>query len=317
MGPKSSFPPPLLLFLSSFLLFSSAAQAFNITRLLGQFPDFSTFNSYLSQTNVSIGINRRQTITVLAVENGAIAPITGKSLDDIKNILRLHVILDYYDDAKLHKLSNKTALLTTLLQATGQANGQHGFLNVTELSSGQVVFGSAVAGSGLQAKLVKTVASQPYNISVLQISTPILAPGVGGVVAVPVTPPPSGSPAAAPKAAEGPGASKTTPSPAPSTPPPAKAPSAEAPAPSDDSAEAPSDADAPAADGPEADAPAADAPLSSPPMPAADGPIADGPVADGSHADAPSAHRTSGATQVAIGTCLAVVMPFVSILFDL
>lgn len=305
MGPKSSFPPPLLLFLSSFLLFSSAAQAFNITRLLGQFPDFSTFNSYLSQTNISIGINKRQTITVLAVENGAIAPITSKSLDDIKNILRLHVILDYYDVAKLHKLSNKTALLTTLFQATGQANGQQGFLNVTELSSGQVVFGSAVAGSGLQAKLVKTVASQPFNISVLQISTPILAPGIGGVVAVPVSPPPSGSPAAAPKAAEGPGASKTTP-------PPAKAPSAEAPAPSDDSAEAPSFADVPAADGPGADAPAGDAPLSSPPMPAADG-----PVADGSHADAPSADRTSGTTQVAIGTCLAIVMPFVLVLLDL
>lgn len=47
------------------------------------------------------------------------------------------------------------------------------------MSNGDVMFGSAVPGSILDAKLIDSVATHPYNISVLHISSyiPIMNPG--------------------------------------------------------------------------------------------------------------------------------------------
>lgn len=287
MRTKASISSSSLLFYSLFLLSSSFASAFNITRLLGRHPDFSTFNAYLTQTKLYADINHRRTITVLAIANQALSTLSGKSTDVIKTVLSLHVILDYYDLDKLQNLDNNTALLTTLLQTSGSADGKQGFLNVTDLS-GEVVFGSAVKGAGLSSKLIRSVAAQPYNISVLQISAPIVYPGIG---VDPYIPPPTGSPVYSP----------------------AEAPLAESP--DESEAPAPSDfSDGPSADGPSADAPsdgatapspvAVDAPLSSPPSPSpADGPTGD---ADAS-APGPSEERSS-ATRVGLGTCLLVAM---------
>ncbi|PKI75260.1 hypothetical protein CRG98_004300 [Punica granatum] len=222
---------------AAFLVWTPTASAFNITRLLGRYPNFSTFNDYLTQTKLYEQINRRQTITVLVVDNSAIGGISGKPLDLIKRILSTHVVLDYYDTEKLHDLSKKSTLLTTLYQASGIADNQQGFLNVTKKgSSGDVVFGSAVKGSSLDANLVQQVAAQPYNVSVLQVSSIINTPGLDGAdvnsTSAPSPPPPAKTPAKAPS---------------PST---AEAPAEEATAP--ESSDAPSDApaDAPAADGP-------------------------------------------------------------------
>ncbi|KAF8364797.1 hypothetical protein HHK36_033226 [Tetracentron sinense] len=303
MDPK----PFSLLFLFFFLLFSSAT-SFNITKLLGQYPEFKTFNDYLTQTQLASEINRRQTITVLAVDNTALSSLSGVSTDVIKKVLSLHVVLDYFDADKLQKLSNKTALLTTLFQASGGATAQEGFLNVTDLSTGGVSFGSAVKGSTLGAKLVKSVAAQPYNISVLQISAAIIPSGIENSN----SPPPSTAPVATPSPTKAPSSSKVPPAKAPSA---ASPKSADAPAPSDDSSAAPSDADAPSnadADAP-SDAPAGvDSPLSSPPSPGdADGPTGDLP-AGGPSAPGPSRPHSSG-TRVAFGTCLTVIIGVVSL----
>lgn len=142
---SKSFASPSLLFFSFFLLFHSST-AFNITKILGQYPDFSTYNDYLTQTQVAAAINQRQTITVLVVDNSAVSRLSGKSIDEIKKILSLHVVLDYYDLPKLQKLSNKTSLLTTLFQSSGLAIGEQGFLNVTDLSTGAIAFGPATKG---------------------------------------------------------------------------------------------------------------------------------------------------------------------------
>lgn len=230
--------------LVNFLLFS-AASAFNITKLLSQFPDFTNLNDFLTQTKLADEINSRKTITILAVDNGAISSLSGKPLDVVKRILSVHVILDYYDVQKLGKLSNdNTTVLTTLFQASGAATNQQGFIKVTLINEGEVAFGSAVSGAPADSKLVKSVASQPYNISVLQITSPIQVPGIDSkpTNSTPPSPPPaSSSPVESPK---------------------------KAPAPS---AETPSKADAPAAETPKA---VADAPLSSPPKAEADSPKA-------------------------------------------
>uniref|UniRef100_A0A5B7BQL5 FAS1 domain-containing protein n=1 Tax=Davidia involucrata TaxID=16924 RepID=A0A5B7BQL5_DAVIN len=227
------------IFFTFFLLFNCSINAFNITTLLGQYPDFKTFNDYLTQTQLAGQINSRQTITVLAIDNAGLSPLSGKSTDVLKKILSTHIVLDYYDVSKLQKLSNKTALLTTLFQSSGQATGQQGFLNVTDLSTGSVVFGSAAKGATLGANLVKSIAAQPFNISVLQISTVIIPVGIeSSNSSSNSTKPPSASPAKSPS----------------KPPAPSKAP------------KAPSNTTAPV-------------PAGSPPKPAADAPTADASAA--------------------------------------
>ena len=277
---------------------ASPAAAFNITRLLGEFSDFSTFNSLLSQTKLAEEINRRQTITVLAVDNGAAGGISSLPSDVQRKVLSMHVVLDYYDTAKLGAIKNHTTLLTTMFQSSGKATDRMGFLNFTKRSDGVMVFGSAQPGAPKNSQMVKSVASRPYNISVLQVSAPIVPPGVGGSAD-------SGAP---------PPHNKAT-APAPSTKGKKGAKDAEAPAPgpsSDDDdtgADAPADAPGPAADGPTADGPTADGP-------AADGPTADGPAADepASSDHAADAPEGSAAGRVAAGAGLGIVALLMTII---
>lgn len=116
-------------------------------------------------------------------------------------------------------------------------------------------------GAPIDAKLEGSVASRPYNISVLSISHPIIAPGIDGTL-TPVSPPPPKAPAPA----------------ADNVPPPAASPVEEAPADAptaDSDANAPVPAPAPAVADAPADAPSPDAPAdaddsqSSPPANAA------------------------------------------------
>ncbi|KAL0553261.1 hypothetical protein IC582_007150 [Cucumis melo] len=261
--------------LFNFLLFS-AASAFNITKLLSQFPDFTNFNDLLTQTKLADDINNRKTITILAVDNGAISGISGKPLDVVKRILSVHVILDYYDVQKLGKLSSdNTTVLTTLYQTSGAATNQQGFLKVTLINEGEVAFESAVKGATADSKLVKSVASQPYNISVLQITSPIQVPGIDAKPTNSTTAPPpskSSSPAGSPK---------------------------EAPVPS---------AETPVAKSPKAaKSPKSDAPVSSPPKPEADSPDAAGGDADAS-APGPSDSSPSSGGRLMGGAAVVVAV---------
>uniref|UniRef100_A0A7N0RGV6 FAS1 domain-containing protein n=1 Tax=Kalanchoe fedtschenkoi TaxID=63787 RepID=A0A7N0RGV6_KALFE len=295
--------------LSLLLLLLRQASPFDIAKMLSQFPDLSSFSNLLSQSQVAAEINSRQTITVLALDNGAVSQISSKPADVAKRILQVHVILDYYDKDKLTALKDKTALLTTLFQASGQATGQQGFVNVTVMESGTVAFGSAVSGSGLNANLVKAVVSQPYNVSVLQISSAIVPPGIdgssksppGGGGGAPASSPASSSSGTPPPT---PASSTTAPSPSTGAPPPkAKSPAPSSPAPA---SSPPTAADAPDV----SDAPTGAAPAGTPAgAPVADAPTADGPgpAAVETPADGSSAGRVGGVGVVA-GTLLNLVI---------
>ncbi|GJN27926.1 hypothetical protein PR202_gb15992 [Eleusine coracana subsp. coracana] len=149
--------------------------------MLSEFPVFSTFNNLLSQTKLADQINNRQTITVLVVDNSAASAITSLPLEAQKKVLAVQVILDYYDPVKLDGImKNKTAQLTTLFQASGGATNSAGFLNYREGADDQMAFGSAEPGAPLSSKLVTVVASRPYNISVMQVSAPIVPPSIKG-----------------------------------------------------------------------------------------------------------------------------------------
>ncbi|KAI4355870.1 hypothetical protein L6164_004600, partial [Bauhinia variegata] len=158
----------VFLFLVCFC-FPSTITSLDIAKVLSQNPSFTTFTNYLTQTQLVGQINNRQTVTVLAVDNAAMSPISGKSMDFITKVLSIHVILDYYDVKKLQHLDGKFAQVTTLYQSSGQ----DGFLNITHKENGVVSFASASAS---EATLISSVASEPYNLSVIQVSS-LIIPG--------------------------------------------------------------------------------------------------------------------------------------------
>ncbi|KAL6975195.1 Fasciclin-like arabinogalactan protein 1 [Sarracenia purpurea var. burkii] len=155
------------------LLSCCSTKAQNITRTLAKFPEFSTFNHYLTVTHLADEINRRRTITVCAVDNAGMADLLSKHLSiyAIKNVLSFHVLLDYFDGKKLHQITNGTALSATMFQATGTATGSSGFVNITDLKGGKVGFGTEDNGGKIDAVFVKTLETFPYNMSVIQISS--------------------------------------------------------------------------------------------------------------------------------------------------
>ncbi|XP_010909123.1 fasciclin-like arabinogalactan protein 14 [Elaeis guineensis] len=164
------------LLLLPFLLFS--VEAFNITHILESYSSYSTFNNYLTQTKLAEEINHRQTITILVVDNSKMSAVFSKPIEILKNIMAIHIILDYYDTNKLSHIPHKSALLTTLFQTSGIANNKLGFLNVTNMPNDDVVFGSATPEAPLSSTFTKMVVTKPYNISILEISDLILPPGI-------------------------------------------------------------------------------------------------------------------------------------------
>ncbi|KAL2332828.1 hypothetical protein Fmac_014041 [Flemingia macrophylla] len=164
--------PTAALLLLLLLLVVAPSDAHNITRILEKHPEFSTFNRYLTLTHLAPDINSRTTITVCAVNNAAMDALLSKhpSIYTVKNILSLHVLLDYFGAKKLHQITNGTALAATMYQATGSAPGSSGFVNITDLHGGKVGFGAENNDGTLSATFVKSVEEVPYNISVIQIS---------------------------------------------------------------------------------------------------------------------------------------------------
>ncbi|GAB2285179.1 Fasciclin-like arabinogalactan protein 1 [Dionaea muscipula] len=172
---STSAPPPilpLLLLLLALFHCPTQTQAYNITQILAKHPELSTFNHYLTLTHLASEINRRETITVCAVDNAAMSDLLSKGLPlhTIRNVLSLHVLVDYYGSKKLHQLADGTTLTATLFQSTGFATGNSGYVNITDLSGGKVGFGTADNGD-LNSFYVKRVDEMPYNISVIQISS--------------------------------------------------------------------------------------------------------------------------------------------------
>ncbi|OIT38370.1 PREDICTED: fasciclin-like arabinogalactan protein 3 [Nicotiana attenuata] len=232
-----------------FLLLASSASAFNITKILSQFSDYSTFNDLLSKSGLATEINKRATITILAVPNGAIGDLTSKSDDVLKSVLSTYVVLDYYDIPKLKSLKDKSVKMTTMYQQSGKARFDQGFLNVTA-KDGSFVFGSAVKDAQRDSRLEKSVMNQPYNISVLGISQPFVTPGLDGTLAPVAAPPPKANNATSSPKSSPPASDDEAESPAEEAESPASE-ETEAPAPSKD---ADSSASSPSSDSPPADA---------------------------------------------------------------
>ncbi|CAA0808428.1 Fasciclin-like arabinogalactan protein 2 [Striga hermonthica] len=175
------------------LLAVTTVHAHNITRILAKHPDLSTFNHYLTATHLAAEINRRRTITVCAVDNAAMSDLLGHHypLPTIKNILSLHIFADYFGSKKLHQISKGSTTTSSLFQATGEAAGTSGYVNITDIKGGKVGFSpvddSSIDGGAAppMATFVKSVEELPYNISVIQISHVLTSPEAEAPVSSP------------------------------------------------------------------------------------------------------------------------------------
>ena len=166
--------------------------AHNITAILAGHRDLAEFSRELTATGLADDINGRNTITVLAVDDAHMAPLKARGLPrgTLRHVLSLHVLVDYYDDAKLHGLPGGSADVSTLFQASGDAPGSAGMVEIADRRGGRVAFAPQDAGDarGTAVFYVKSVHEAPYNISVLQVS---------GVMSSPAAEAPSSSPESA------------------------------------------------------------------------------------------------------------------------
>ncbi|KAG6592222.1 Fasciclin-like arabinogalactan protein 2, partial [Cucurbita argyrosperma subsp. sororia] len=149
------------------LLFSSTAEAHNITRILAKTPEFSTFNHYLTITHLAGEINRRLTITVLALDNSAMSALSSTSISP--------------------SAPSRITLSSTLFQASGSAFGTSGYVNITNVKGGKVGFASEDNGGEFNSFYVKSVMEMPYNISILQISKVITSADAEAPTAAPLS----------------------------------------------------------------------------------------------------------------------------------
>ncbi|KAF8731769.1 hypothetical protein HU200_015707 [Digitaria exilis] len=148
-----------------------SATKYNITKLLEPYKQYSKFNEMLSKTRLASDINRRQTITVLAVDNAAMSALDHYSLQTIRHILSLHVLVDYYGDKKLKKLAHGSTTSSSMYQATGSASGMSGYVNITR-KDGKVSFTTDDADATAKpTRYVKSIKEYPYDIAVLEVSS--------------------------------------------------------------------------------------------------------------------------------------------------
>ncbi|KAJ0601043.1 putative fasciclin-like arabinogalactan protein [Helianthus annuus] len=148
------------------LSLTTTIHAHNITRILAKHPEFSTFNHYLTITHLANEINRRQTITVCAVDNAAMSDLLSKglSIQTIKNVLSLHVFADYFGSKKLHQVTKGSTSTATMYQATGEAPGTAGYVHITDVKGGKAEAPTAAPDLNLTSLLDRDGCQSFHNL---------------------------------------------------------------------------------------------------------------------------------------------------------
>ncbi|ONK70547.1 uncharacterized protein A4U43_C05F34840 [Asparagus officinalis] len=170
---------PKLFMLALLISLISSVTSHDITKMLAQFPEFSSYNDLLSQTQMAAEINSHQMITVFAAGASATSAISNQPAYVLRRILALHVIRDYYDNNKLSHIANTSIEVSTLFETTGHSTGKNGYLTLADIGGNMITVRSAEPGARNDAHIVKLVVSQPHNISVVEISGFIIPPNIG------------------------------------------------------------------------------------------------------------------------------------------
>ncbi|KAJ1259005.1 hypothetical protein BS78_10G120000 [Paspalum vaginatum] len=158
------------------------ASRHNITEILSKRSDFTEFRAALSSTGAAAEINDHQTVTVLAVNNTVMAQLKAMQLqpNDLQRVIYLHVLLDYFDSAKLRSIQDSPIHVTSLYQASGKAQGSAGMEDVSVLPGGRVAFSLSDHPPNAPPPAVsfyqQSIHETPYDIAVLQVSALIWSP---------------------------------------------------------------------------------------------------------------------------------------------
>ncbi|XP_047154292.1 fasciclin-like arabinogalactan protein 3 [Vigna umbellata] len=154
-------------------------QALDVLQALND-PQYEQFNKALTEANLVDKINALKAVTVLPMCNDAMASLAGKSPEFLKATISTHVLIGYYDEKKLVENIGSQTPIETLLQSSGLAKDKQGYVLVQLVNEGEVVLGSAASppGTVFTVGLVQTVAKQPEEFSALEVTKPILVPGI-------------------------------------------------------------------------------------------------------------------------------------------
>ncbi|CAN4100963.1 unnamed protein product [Withania somnifera] len=191
----SHFTPTTLLY---FLLLSTChfpIFAINITNLLSSYPNISDFANLLSTTSVSDDLSQRSSLTLLVVPNTFLRssnllnhrspPSSSASSSNFGDVLRYHVLLEYFSWSDLRLIPPTGKLVTTLFQTTGRAPNNFGSVNITRnVDSDSITVHSPTSNATILG-LLKTL---PYNISVFTVDS-LLVPNGFDLMASETRPP--------------------------------------------------------------------------------------------------------------------------------
>ncbi|KAM7260645.1 hypothetical protein ACFE04_011318 [Oxalis oulophora] len=80
---ESNLLASFLLLIALFLAFSTSSTAINITRILDQYPDaYGSFNALLTASKLNQAINKRETVTILALDKDSIDTLSGSPIEE-------------------------------------------------------------------------------------------------------------------------------------------------------------------------------------------------------------------------------------------
>ncbi|MCL7044186.1 hypothetical protein MKW94_020182 [Papaver nudicaule] len=172
----------LIFFLTSFLFFQSSPPqilALNITSLLSNFPDLSDFNNLLLNTSVAQDLTERSSLTLLVVPNNFLrSSDLAHHSNNIADVLRYHVLLQYLSWPELRQIPAAGKLITTLYQTTGRATKNLGDVNITRNpKDGTVYVRSPVSYSPLNVTLISMIKTLPYNVSIFTVNSLLIPYG--------------------------------------------------------------------------------------------------------------------------------------------
>lgn len=157
------------------LLSSTPIFAINITTLLSSYPDLSDFTNLLTTSSVAVDLNSRSSLTLLAVPNSFLrsSDLTHRSSPySLADVLRYHVLLQYFSWSELRLIPAAGKLVTTLYQTTGRATSDFGSVNVTRNPlDGTISIQPPTPYSPSNATLLTLVKTFPYNVSIFTVNS--------------------------------------------------------------------------------------------------------------------------------------------------
>ncbi|XP_022731279.1 fasciclin-like arabinogalactan protein 4 [Durio zibethinus] len=157
---------------------SATTTALNITSILSSFQNLTSFSSLLCSTSVASDLTRRDPITLLAVPNSYLSISPSSDLtrrlppSSLGDILRYHILLQYFSWTDLLKIPPSGVLVTTLLQTTGRAHSNFGAVNITRNPlTNSITIQSPAPYSPSNATVLSLIKTLPYNITILAVNS--------------------------------------------------------------------------------------------------------------------------------------------------